>query len=287
MDTNGRPNSYERRWGLRLAFVWIMASPPVLIVGAILRPGAWLWIPAIGTAILLTLLAVMFLFSRKADSENKSAPRRKPLDFSTELPAGMTLDPRPRDLASLWQGEEPPIDLDGGHFEDRLDGMVAARRTADSEPTAFIGFDHVADDGTRQWYLLVPLRGGPLPPLTVERESGKQDRADDVDTGDASFDQLYAVTGWDHSPAAEAYVREVLSEEVVAQMKEVAFPWRLRGRFLVAAPRVTSARAAISFAQNQGTQLALIADHLPRELYARYAGWYAAQNRLVNPDDLR
>ncbi|WP_144009649.1 hypothetical protein [Enemella evansiae] len=292
MSDTSPPSPLERAGCMWLFIIWMLASPVVLIVGAIVEPGSWLWVPGLGTAVFggFGLLVWLLGRDRSAKPGGRRTRRQDPITLPTELPKGMTADPYAAGVTELWAGTVPPANFSGGHFENRLDGLVGAKRASNGEPTSFTAFEHVTDEGDRSWHLLVPL-SAPLPPLQVAREQGKQDRGGDIDTGDEQFDRLYAVTGWDTGTEAEQYVREFLTPAVIAQMKEVAFDWRIRGRFLVASPPVGSARAAISFAQNQGTQLALIADQLPAELFTRYADWYTDPGGLppglVNPGDLR
>lgn len=280
-----------------LFIIWMLASPLILIAGAIISPGPWLWVPGVGTAVFGGFGLLVWIFGRDDSKKARGGKRgrargrrTKPIAPPKDLRRGMTADPYAAGVTDLWAGMAPPDNFSGGFFENRLDGLVGAARSSNQEPTSFTAFEYVTDDGRRRWYLLVPLRG-PLPPLTVGREQGKQDRGGDVDTGDQQFDRLYAVSGWDRDPEAVAYVREFLTPAVIAQMKEIAFDWRIRGRFLVATPPVDSAQAAISLAQNQGTQLALIGDRIPEELYARYADWYSDPGGLppdlANPGDLR
>ncbi|GAB3701728.1 hypothetical protein [Mariniluteicoccus flavus] len=232
-------------------------------------------------------------------SGRKKAPRRRRRDrrlrnifaITRHIPDSMTLDPGARGIEDLWADTVPPDGFGPGHFENRLEGFVGARRSSNAEPTRFVAFEHVDPEGWRQWYLMVPLRS-PLPPLDVVREPHKADRRGDHDTGDAHFDRLYHVTGWDDdTDESRAYVSAILTPAVVRQMKEVAFAWRIRGRFLVSTPKVGDVPKAVAYAQNRGTQLALIADRIPDEVFARYAAWVppvtTTSGPLANPHDLR
>ncbi|OYO20980.1 hypothetical protein CGZ93_12295 [Enemella dayhoffiae] len=288
----------DAAWGVAAGSV--LLSPVVLLVGALIAPGVWLVVPALGTGLCVAFVAMLARAWRSGGpgpverarrlTGQRARRRRNSFAITRHLPASVTLTREVGDLALLWADTMPPDNFGPGHLENRMEGFVAARRSSNSEPTRFTGFEHVDPDGGRRWYLMVPLPG-PLPPLEVIRERGVRSEAA-FRTGDPHFDRLYRITStWSGAAATQAYLAAFFSEPVVAQMKEVAFAWRVRGRFLIATPEVDDAAKAVAYAQNFGTQLALIADRLPEQLFARYADWYAPFDGLppglANPDDLR
>ncbi|GAB3623954.1 hypothetical protein GCM10027418_20380 [Mariniluteicoccus endophyticus] len=303
-----RRRGYEeesRRAELGCVFILlgVLVSPVVLVVGAFVDPGPWLVWPAVGTVV----CAALVWWVRASWPKDSGRPRRRATaerrrkDIFADpsvIPSTFSFDPTATGITGLWRDTAPPDSFGPGGYANRIDGLVAGRRTRSGEPVTFTAFEHVDTSGGRALVLLVPLRGD-LPPLTVERETGKIDRAGDVDTGDMAFDRLYHVTGWDDSEEARAYATAFLAPRVVETMKQLAFSWRVRGHYLVCRINSDEGARAIALMRQRGTQLAVIADALDDTLLRRYAGWYAdggphpwpdgpeGKGGLANPDDLR
>lgn len=196
----------------------VCLSPILLVIGMLLDwsvgPMSWL---SIGTALSLAFCGLI-LWAGKGGRDEVWR------DF--QLPGWTVVgDPGPRQVAELFAGQPPLMDLDGQRVRTLVHGEYAGQRITLLE--------HMGEKGSASTRLLVHLPGW-LPPLRVSPEVEFVKFRDVTKVEDHELNDWFDFEAFDRSRLAVRYAHAVLTPRVmdllVRRPPDTGF--RIRGRFL-------------------------------------------------------